>query len=233
MHVAKTLAKLLRRAATFVDRTSNNIHESRFAYQSRFHQFIFNADQSIVDIGCGSDPFPFANTLVDLHIGPSEHRYTDLSNSKKPIVVADIHDLPFREKQFDFVYCCHVLEHVHNPVAACRELMRIGKRGFIETPTMMKDALFSWARGMHKWHVQAVGKMLCFTEYSERQLKGIDCPAFRDIVFSRGRTDMQDAYFRNLDLFNVMFTWETNFPVVVLRTDATVEHFCTEVESAG
>jgi len=37
--------------------------------------------------------------------------------------------MPFPDKSFDFVYCAHVLEHVDDPIRACREIMRVGKRG--------------------------------------------------------------------------------------------------------
>ena len=54
-------------------------------------------------------------------------------------------ELPFRDTTFDFVYCSQVLECVKNPLAACREIMRVGKRGYIETPTLGKDTLFTWS----------------------------------------------------------------------------------------
>lgn len=60
----------------------------------------------------------------------------------------------FRDKEFDFVYCSHVLEHVRDPAKACAELMRIGKRGFIETPTRGKDLwLGTAAVSNHRWAV--------------------------------------------------------------------------------
>lgn len=49
-------------------------------------------------------------------------------NLSKPLVLADVHGLPFRDRSFDFVYCCHELEHVSNPIQASREIVRVGKR---------------------------------------------------------------------------------------------------------
>lgn len=37
----------------------------------------------------------------------------------------DIHKLSYREKYFDLVICCEVLEHVENPEKALREIRRI------------------------------------------------------------------------------------------------------------
>jgi len=44
-----------------------------------------------------------------------------------------------------------VLECVKDSLAVCREIMRVGKRGYIETPTLGKDTLFAWARGLRMW----------------------------------------------------------------------------------
>jgi hypothetical protein len=49
------------------------------------------------------------------------------------------------------VHCSQVLECVKDSLAACREIMRVGKRGYIETPTLGKDTLFAWARGLRMW----------------------------------------------------------------------------------
>jgi ubiquinone/menaquinone biosynthesis C-methylase UbiE len=37
----------------------------------------------------------------------------------RPLIVADL-EASFKDKEFDFVYCSHVLEHVRDPKLACR-----------------------------------------------------------------------------------------------------------------
>jgi ubiquinone/menaquinone biosynthesis C-methylase UbiE len=138
-------------------------------------------------------------------------------------VVADIARLPFADKSFDYVYCSHVLEHADDPLAVCRELVRIGKRGYIETPTLAKDALFAWHDSPHKWHVVAIGEMLCFFEYSKRQREGTRSAAWRDILFDKWWHPLQDLFDRNQDLFNVMFVWSGAFNVMVCHLDGRVE----------
>ena len=134
-----------------------------------------------------------------------------------------IYSLPFRNKCFDFVYCCHVLEHTDNPLKACAEIMRVGKRGYIETPTMGKDALFMSAGDVHKWHVVAIGRNLCFFEYSQRQANGIRSTAWQDLILSKWYHPLQKAFYNNQDFFNVMFTWCDSFDVFVFHLDSTVE----------
>ena len=57
-----------------------------------------------------------------------EYTTTDL-NSPLADVKADICDLPFEDNSFDFIFCNHVLEHIHNDTKAMQELYRVLKKG--------------------------------------------------------------------------------------------------------
>ena len=46
---------------------------------------------------------------------------------------------PFPDKTFDFVVCSHLLEDVRDPITVCRELCRVGKAGYIETPSRIRE----------------------------------------------------------------------------------------------
>ena len=192
------------------------VHDAdRVAYQRKHVDFDIRPGDRILDIGCGAYPFPGAAVSVDRFPGPTHHRHQPLKRDGTPFVVADVGALPFPDGHFDYVYCSHVLEHVPDPIAACREIMRVGKRGYIETPTLAKDMLFAWADGMHTWHVVSIGNTLCFFEYSSRQLKGIGSQAWSDEIFCRWWNPLQDAFDANQDLFNVMFQWSARFEVAV------------------
>jgi len=137
---------------------------NRFAYQSKYHHFDIRPEEMVLDVGCGAYPFPYATMLVDLYTDKSEHRHEDLKTNGKPFQRADINHLPFEDKSYDFVYCSHVLEHVDDPKCACEELMRVGKRGYLETPSLMTDVMFSWAKGMHKWFTIIINDRIVFFE---------------------------------------------------------------------
>ncbi len=201
----------------------------RFIYQAHYINFNIKPNERVLDIGCGRSPFPYATILVDRFLHPSRHRHEPLIRGDKPLVLADVHHLPFADKSFDFVYCSHVLEHVDDPLLACAEIMRVGKRGYIETPTMGKDALFAWAKDMHKWHVVACGQNLCFFEYSPRQLQGIRSSAWRNLIFSKWYHPLQEAFYENQDIFNVMFKWTDRFAVFVFYLDGTVKVLNAEI----
>jgi len=85
--------------------------------------------------------FTATKKLKVLHIAP-EQCFLDIfrkqqnlnyitSDLQSPIadVKADICDLPFKENEFDIVFCNHVLEHISNDTIAMQELYRVLKPG--------------------------------------------------------------------------------------------------------
>ena len=85
--------------------------------------------------------FTATKKLEVLHIAP-EQCFLDIfrkqqnlnyitSDLESPIadVKADICDLPFKENEFDIIFCNHVLEHISNDTKAMQELYRVLKPG--------------------------------------------------------------------------------------------------------
>jgi SAM-dependent methyltransferase len=196
--------------------------KKRYNYQKNFIKHQFSPGERILDIGSGGDPFPYATILADRYLEPTNHRTAEFRSDGKPVIICDISALPFIDGAFNYVVASHVLEHVDDPINACLELQRVAKSGFIETPTLMKDALFSWAKGMHKWHLLSQGNRLVFFEYTDRMSEGIRSLAWYNLIFSTIYHPLQEAFNDNQDLFNVMFEWENNFDITVIKRDGTM-----------
>ena len=62
--------------------------------------------------------------------------------------------LPFKDKEFDFVVCSHVIEHVKDVALFIKELERISLKGYIELPTILEDNLVFENRKDHLWHME-------------------------------------------------------------------------------
>lgn len=88
---------------------------------------------TVLEIGPGATPFPRATAFVDFADVPAY--------AKRPVYKIDLTSerLPFDDKSFDFIYCRHVLEDSWNPFAICAEMSRVGRRGYIETPSPIAE----------------------------------------------------------------------------------------------
>ena len=88
----------------------------------------------VLDIGPGLYPFTRADVFVDI-----TDRFEEVPKDK--LVICDVakYDLPFADKSFDFIYCRQVLEDLFDPFHLCREMSRVGKAGYIETPSPLVE----------------------------------------------------------------------------------------------
>lgn len=193
-------------------------------YQSRFFDFDIKENDTVLDIGSGDRPFPFATHLADIslldgNVGRAGMPIKYVAG--KPLYECSIENLPFSDNEFDFVYCSHVLEHVSAPEKACSELMRIARRGFIETPNTGKDLWLNYAKiSNHRWGVNLVNGVLQFSEYSERETAGFNCNIVNEMhehPETRREKALSALVILKADLINNMLLWEGTFDFEVIR----------------
>lgn len=120
----------------------------------------------VLDVGPGHSPLPWATDSVDFVDVPGAVNQVKCDLTQDP--------LPFPDKSFDFVYCRHLLEDSWNPFPICAELSRVGRAGYIETPSPIAelcrgvDGSSPPYRGYHhhRFFVWSVGGELMFmTKY--------------------------------------------------------------------
>ena len=70
--------------------------------------------------------------------------------------------------------CSHVLEHVDDPERAAAELSRVGRRGYVETPSATLEHVAGFP--FHKWLVSLSDGVLVFNAKSAR----LEDPELRD-----------------------------------------------------
>ena len=200
--------------------------EKKIDYQKRFVDFKIKEDEKVLDIGSGGEPFFLATHVADKYPGDTHHRYNKLNTKNLPFTEADIQNLPFENGSFDFVYTAHVLEHVEDPAKAMDELMRIGKRGYIEVPTRMSDIVFNFARlkHFHKWYINRVGNTLIFIEYSKNDLRDTGDKEFFHMGHSYIPNAFKRTYRKNKDLYTNMFLWEKDFNYYVFDKNGEITH---------
>ena len=110
-------------------------------------QLNLNPDWKILDIGCGYTAHEKATVICDIQ---------DLSSfyKNKKFIKLDNKNLPFKDKEFDFVIASHVIEHVEDVEYFISELQRISSKGYIELPTILEDNLVFENKNDHLWHME-------------------------------------------------------------------------------
>jgi len=119
----------------------------------------------VLEIGPGSDPHPRSDILLEKVFADQQEKKEQRGNTpevvlKKPIVYYEGDKFPFQDKEFDYVICSHVLEHVDNLETFLSELFRIAKRGYIEYPTIFYEYLYNF--NVHKNILKFNGDTLFF-----------------------------------------------------------------------
>lgn len=182
------------------------------------NRFDIRKGDKVLDIGCGGLPFLFATHLADLTSTDNSKRFGAIPVTHLPFCECSVEALPFRDQAFDFIHCTHVLEHLRDPAAACREFMRVGKRGYVECPRSWTE--YAFHAPDHRWLVDHEGNSLIFREKLDEEKK--DFLGIQYSIFSW----LQDPKFRRYwnspavrVVRNVEFYWERKFDFVVVRKD--------------
>ena len=109
----------------------------------------------VLDTGSGYHPDPRAHVLLEKFLSGTKSRYSGIVRIRKnqELVCGDIEAMPFIDKAFDVVISRQTLEHVEDPEAACAELVRVAKSGYITAPSedATRDDIREGRRLYHKW----------------------------------------------------------------------------------
>lgn len=98
------------------------------------------ADELVLEVGSGGNPYPRSNVLLDAYEETRE-RHWDALVHDRPTILSFGENLPFKDKVFDYVIAAHVLEHTPHPEKFLAELQRVARAGFIETPDAFMERI--------------------------------------------------------------------------------------------
>ena len=108
-----------------------NKYHSPIKENLKYVESLVKEGAKVLEIGPGFEPFSKATDFC----GWTMEEKGRLGNYK--IADASSEMLPYKDKEFDFVYCRHVIEDLWNPVNCLKEISRIAKEGYIETPSAL------------------------------------------------------------------------------------------------
>ena len=108
----------------------------------------------ILEVGPGGDDRNFEPATHVVDFDPAQYRRVALEHNSlvednfamsgirvSYNVDIDEDHVPEPDDAFDFAYCRHVLEDLQSPVVAFREVTRLARRGYIETPSPFAETL--------------------------------------------------------------------------------------------
>ena len=117
----------------------------------------------VLEIGPGHDPMFRSDVIADKFPHDDTHRCGKvLIYPHQQFIEADGEQLPFEKDAFDYVICNQVLEHADNPARFIEEMVRVGKRGYVETPSMLGELMFP--KESHRWVILLIEDKLVFYE---------------------------------------------------------------------
>jgi SAM-dependent methyltransferase len=106
----------------------------------------------VLEVGSGHNPHMRSDVLLDFfEIDEKDdgHRGGTSLTVDRPFVKADVCNMPFKDKAFDYVIAIALLEHIPNVEKALKELQRVSKRGYIKLPTEFCEHLHPSKE--HRW----------------------------------------------------------------------------------
>ena len=103
-----------------------------------------NSKWNILDIGCGYRAHPKASIIADI-------QYFSNYYKERKFVKINGKNLPFKDKEFDFVIASHVIEHIEDFEFFIQELQRVSSKGYIELPSRLGDNLVFENKNDHIW----------------------------------------------------------------------------------
>lgn len=115
------------------------------ALMDRFHGRVVRqlrglGPTTLLDAGCGEGYVSqiLLDALPGVQLTGFDHSEYSVGeavtrNPEGTFLTADITALPFEDDSFDVVCCLEVLEHLHEPDRALRELVRVARRGLVLT----------------------------------------------------------------------------------------------------
>jgi SAM-dependent methyltransferase len=129
----------------------------------------------VLEVGPGGSPHNRSDVLLERRFSTNESAaqrgFTDPLVTNKELVFYDGGVFPFKDSEFDYVICSHVVEHVpfDELDQFLSELTRVAKAGYLEFPTIYYDFIYNF-----KVHITVLLMKDGELNYMSKNESGID-----------------------------------------------------------
>ena len=163
----------------------------------------------VLEVGPGSLPYFRSDVFLEKVFSEEEsvaqRGFADSINIKKKIVYYDGGRFPFLDKEFDYVICSHVIEHIPSDDLPLfiSELQRVAGKGYIEFPTVFYE--FICYPLVHLWFMNYRNDCIHFLN-KEKFKSNFIHKIYRDMVYNDNF--ISEKLFSNYqELFFCGFEW--------------------------
>ena len=187
---------------------------NRFLWALRKIRLPIESSALVLDVGSGGNPFPRSDVLLDRLTG-DDHRNGESMMIDRACVFGDAARMPFKDNSFDFVIASHILEHMAKPEVFISELQRVGKSGYIETPSAIFERLFPYH--IHCLEVEKTNETLHINKKSQAVVDSF--LATKDLLsptspFGKLMADKPE-------MFHTQYLWKKNISYKVHNPDVS------------
>lgn len=173
-------------------------------------------NDKVLEIGPGGTPHPRSDEFLE--IDPAlfkDEQEAEYQRGSAPELVTDkkitYYDggiFPFDDNSFDYVIASHVLEHVDNVELFISEMFRIGKKGYIEYPTVVYDYLYNIPVHLNFIHYEPSKRRLLYMKKDETNLSDFQLiQSFLLKTLGNGYSQIVDDH---KDIMFEGFEWSAN-----------------------
>jgi SAM-dependent methyltransferase len=179
----------------------------------------------VLDIGSGDKPHWRADLLVDFY--PEEKDAIQRGGGgaalqSSPMIVGDVQNLPLRDQSVDFIVASHVIEHVPDPVQACREMERVARAGYIELPYEGMAKILDL--DTHLWWCNKITDKKNSSKNNEKNTEKLVFTAKKEVHFDTSIFDyaqkinqrgiwFREVVHKNFDVSVIKYHWNKNINI--------------------
>ena len=175
----------------------------------------------VLEIGPGSSPHPRSNVLLEKKFASpkeaeAQRGYVPNAKLNTEVIYYEGGKFPFQDKEFDYVICSHVLEHIpsHELQLFISELQRVANKGYIEFPNIFYE-LINY-QNVHLWLMNHRDNKVIFLDKKQFKTNTIH-RMYREMFYGSDKF-MTKAFDRYKEFFFCSFEWEGTFQYETVDT---------------
>jgi 2-polyprenyl-3-methyl-5-hydroxy-6-metoxy-1,4-benzoquinol methylase len=134
-----------------------------------------------LNVGCGEGQMisrlfqnGMRHKMTAMDIDPDRITFAHQHNPVCDYVRADIFHLPFKPRSFDYVIATEILEHLSNPAAALKEIIRVAKPDAPVILSVPNEPFFQWGNVVRGKHWKRWGRTPSHVQFwSRAEFRGV------------------------------------------------------------